>query len=214
MGNIDEVLMVKIVTEVMNRLNEQDNNEIKIGVSNRHIHLSKEDLEILFGIGYELKKSKALNQPGEFAAEEAVTITGPKGSIKNVRILGPLRKDTQVEISLTDSYILGIKTPIRESGKIEGTPGIIISGPKGSLKKDKGLIVALRHLHMGCDYAKNHGIKDGDMLSVKVKGIRSLIFDNVLARVSDRYSLEMHIDTDEANSSGLKSGDSVQLMKP
>lgn len=212
MGQINKDIVSKIVVEVVKKLKEY-NESILIGVSNRHVHLSQEDVEVLFGSGYKLKKMKDLYQDGYFAAEESVTITGPKGSIKNVRILGPLRKETQVEISVTDGFILGIKPPIKESGKIDGTPGITISGPKGTLIKDKGVIAALRHIHISTEYAKKNGIKDGDMLSVRTEGTRSLVFCNVLARVSDKFKLEMHIDVDEANSSGLKSGDRVKIVK-
>lgn len=213
MSQMDETLVAKVVLEVARRLKELENNKlVTIGVSNRHIHLCKEDMEELFGPGHELIKMKDLNQPGEFAAEETVTITGPKGSIHNVRILGPVRKNTQIEISIADGFALGIKPPIRESGNIEGAPGIVLTGPKGTIKKENGVIAALRHVHMPPEYARKRNIKDGDMVCVKTDGVRQLVFGNVLARVSDKYALEMHIDVDEANSSGLKSGEKVQLV--
>jgi putative phosphotransacetylase len=213
MNQVNEALIIKVVLEVSKRLQEYVwDRSVVVGVSNRHVHLSKEDLETLFGEGYELVKMKDLKQPGEFAAEETVTITGPKGSIYNVRILGPVRNKTQVEISMADGYTLGIKPPVRESGKIEGAPGIVITGPKGTIKKENGVIIALRHIHMPSEYARYLGVKDGDMVCVQTQGIRKLIFGNVLVRVSDRYALEMHIDIDEANSSGLRSGERVKVV--
>ncbi len=212
MGEINEELIRKIVLEVEKRL-EKEEGLIPVGISNRHVHLSQKDLYSLFGEGYELTKLKDLSQPGQFAAEETVTIKGPKGKIERVRILGPVRDNTQVEISISDSFKLGIKTPVKESGDIENTPGIIIEGPDGSIKKDKGLIAALRHIHMTEDYAKEHGFKNGEMVTVLSEGIRKTAFYNVLVRVSNKYSLEMHIDIDEANSSGLKNGDKVKVVR-
>jgi putative phosphotransacetylase len=212
MGKIDEALIKRIVLEVEKKL-EEEKGLIPVGVSNRHVHLSQEDLYNLFGYGYELTKFKDLSQPGQFASKETVVIKGPKGKFEKVRILGPVRKDTQVEVSVSDSFKLGIKTPVKESGDIENTPGIIIEGPKGSIEKDKGLIVALRHIHIPEDYAKEHGFQNGEMVTVISEGIRKTAFYNVLVRVSDKYSLEMHIDMDEANSSGLKNGDRVKVVK-
>lgn len=214
MLEINKDLTAKVVAEVIRRLEDQrQEDSIPVGVSNRHIHLSKEDLEVLFGEGYELGAMKQLMQPGEYAAEETLDIEGPKGTIKKVRILGPVRKNTQVEISLTDGFTLGFAPPVKESGKIEGTPGIKLIGPKGSLVKNCGVIAALRHIHFEPEFAERHGIKNGDMVCVKTEGVRGLIFDNVLARVSDKYVLEMHVDTDEANACGIKSGDKVKIVK-
>lgn len=214
MEQFSEDLIRKIVIEVVNKLEEYQYDEfIPVGVSNRHIHLSKEDLEILFGKGYKLTKLRDLKQPGQFAAKETVTIIGSKGSIEKVRILGPVRNKTQLELSITDGFTLGIKLPVRESGKIENTPGVIIKGPKGSVKKNEGAIAALRHIHMSEDYANKFGFKDGDWVSVITDGIRKVVFHNVLVRVSDKYVLEMHIDTDEANAAGLKNGDKVKILK-
>ena len=212
MGKIDEALIKRIVLEVEKKLEEEDG-LIPVAISNRHVHLSQEDLYNLFGYGYELTKFKDLSQPGQFASKETVGIKGPKGKFENVRILGPIRKKTQVEISISDSFKLGVKTPVRESGDIENTPGIIIEGPKGSMEKDKGLIVTLRHIHVPEDYAKENGFQNGEMVTVISEGIRKTAFYNVLVRVSDKYSLEMHIDMDEANSSGLKNGDRVKVVK-
>jgi len=186
---------------------------IPIGVSNRHIHLTKEDVEKLFGDHYELTSKKELSQPGEFAAEETVTIRTDKSEISRVRILGPIRTLTQIEISKTDARQLGINPPIRPSGKIEGTPGITIIGPKGEITIDKGVIIAERHIHMTHQDAESFGVSDGQYVSVKTKGERELIFHKVLIRVKDTYALDMHIDTDEANAAGIQTGDKGKLIK-
>lgn len=182
------------------------------GVSNRHIHLSQEHADILFGKGYEFRKLKALRQPGQYACDETVTITGPKGSIPNVRILGPVRSYTQVEVSKTDSYVLGIQPPVRDSGDIENTPGIEVIGPKGRVQLEKGVILPFRHLHLHPEDAVELGVKDKDLVAVKTTGERMVILENVLCRVSENYAAEFHIDTDEANASGLKNGDMVQIV--
>lgn len=187
--------------------------KVPVGISNRHIHLSKEDLEVLFGEGYELTILKDLSQPGQYASNEVVTIEGPKGKIENVRILGPVRKETQVEISRTDSFKLGVKPPVRDSGLLDDTPGIKVIGPKGEVHIDKGVIIAARHIHFHTSDADQFGIKDQDRLRVVVEGERGIIFENVLARVSKSYALEFHVDTDEANASALKNGDELEVLK-
>ncbi|AEX84803.1 phosphate propanoyltransferase [Marinitoga sp. 1135] len=187
---------------------------IVVGVSNRHVHLSKEDLEILFGEGYELHPIKDLKQPGQYAAEEVVTLEGPKGKIERVRVLGPVRKETQVEISQTDAFKLGVTAPVRDSGDLDGTPGIKLIGPKGSVEIKKGLILAKRHIHMLPEDAEKYGVKDKDLVYVIVdKGDRKLIFGDVLVRVSPKYALEFHVDTDEANAALLKTGDEVKIVE-
>ncbi|MGB4262531.1 MAG: phosphate propanoyltransferase [Fervidobacterium sp.] len=185
------------------------------GVSNRHVHLSKEDLETLFGPGYQLTPTKDLGQPGQFACKETVTIVGPKGSIENVRILGPVRKETQIEVSLTDAFKLGVTPPVRDSGDIEETPGIVIIGPNGKkIEKEKGVILAKRHVHMIPEDAEKFGVKDKDIVKVIVDhGNRRLIFDDVLVRVSEKFALEFHVDTDEANAALLKTGDVVYILE-
>ncbi len=185
---------------------------IPVGISNRHIHLSEEDLFALFGEQYALTNLKDLSQPGEFAAKETVTIAGPKGQISRVRILGPVRQATQLEISMSDSILLGIPAPIRMSGDLAGTPGIEIIGPQGSIKLNQGVIIAQRHIHMTPKDAETFGVKDQEAVCVKTSGIRSLIFDQVMIRVSDQFSLEMHLDIDEANAAGLRNGDRVELI--
>lgn len=180
--------------------------EVPIAVSNRHVHLSKKHVERLFGYGYELHKLKDLSQPGQFASRETVTIIGPKGKIEKVRVLGPSRGDTQVEVSLYDGFTLGVTPPIRDSGDIEGTPSIIIQGPRGQLKIEQGLICAARHIHMHPDDAGNFQVKNGQRVQIKVDGKRGITFDNVLIRVSPKYRLEMHIDIDEANAAAIQNG--------
>ncbi|EGL83176.1 Propanediol utilization protein [Caldalkalibacillus thermarum TA2.A1] len=186
--------------------------KIPVGISNRHVHLSPEHLEQLFGKGYELTELKPLSQPGQFAAQETVTLVGPKGEIPKVRILGPARGHTQVEISKTDSYKLGVNPPVRDSGDIEGTPGIKIIGPKGEVELDKGVIIASRHIHFHTSDAEKFGVKDGDRVRIRAGGERAVIFENVLCRVSDNYALDCHLDTDEGNAAGLKTGDYVELI--
>ncbi len=177
--------------------------KVPVNVSNRHIHLSEKDLYSLFGKGYELNKWKDLVQPGQFAAQETVILKGPKGKIERVRVLGPTRKKTQVEISGTDQFILGIKAPVRESGKLDDTPGIEIEGPNGSITIDEGVIRALRHIHMTPEDGEEFGVKNGDFVSVRLKGDRTTILEGVLIRITDKSALEMHIDTDEANAAGV-----------
>lgn len=187
--------------------------KLPIALSNRHIHLSQEDLNKLFGEGYQLTVKKNLSQPGQYACEEKVDLVGPKNTIKGVRVLGPARSSTQVEISITDAFKLGIEPVIRNSGDIAGTPGIKIVGPKGEVELDKGVIVAARHIHMHTKDAERFGVKDGDIVKVKTEGIRSLVFENVLVRSGDTHALEMHVDVEEGNAAGLKNGDLVELIK-
>lgn len=209
---IEEI--VKLITKmVIDKIKDLEIYKIPIGVSNRHIHVSQEDLDKLFGDGYRLTKKVDLKQPNQFAANETVTLRGPSGELENVRILGPVRNESQVEISITDSFRIGLKPPIRESGKLDNTPGIEIVGPKGSIKISQGTIVALRHIHITPNYAEKTGLKDKDIVEVETFGDRQGVLGNVLVRISENYSLEMHIDVDEANAYGLKNNDLVILRK-
>ncbi|WP_327865874.1 acetate/propionate family kinase [Aneurinibacillus aneurinilyticus] len=187
--------------------------KIPVGISNRHVHLSREHLDILFGKGYELTKIKDLRQKGQFAAEETIDIEGPKGKISHVRILGPERNKTQVEISKTDGYVLGVNPPMRDSGDLAETPGITISGPRGQVMLQEGLIIAARHIHMNETDAAKIGVKDNEHVSVRVDGERSLILEKVLCRVHPSFVLEFHIDTDEGNAAGLKNSDVVEIIQ-
>jgi len=187
---------------------------IPIAVSARHVHLTKETTEKLFGKDYQLTEFKPLSQPGQFAANEMVTLVGPKNKIERVRILGPFRPKDQVEISKTDEFFLGIDAPVRESGHTEGTPGITLIGPAGTVDIPEGVIVALRHIHMHTDDAKIFGVEDHDLVSVDVEDAeRPLTFKNVVIRVSDKFKLEMHIDTDEGNAAEIKTGENGTLTK-
>lgn len=193
-------------------LTEQDNAQIKIGVSQRHVHLSRKDLDTLFGEGYELTKKKTL-MGREFASNEVVTLVGPSlRAIENVRVLGPVRKNTQVEISRTDTFLLKVSPPVRPSGEIEGSERIVLVGPKGSVYLKEGVIIANRHIHLTPEYAKEHDLQDNDYVDVLVEGIKPTKFYDVQIRVREDFNTEMHIDTDDANSTGLKNGALVKII--
>ena len=177
------------------------------------MHLSRKELDALFGTGYELTKAKDLSQPGQYASKERLTVVGPKGAFHNVVILGPVRKESQVEVSLTDCLQLGVKAPIRESGDIEGTPGIVLVNGDKSVSLEKGLIVAKRHVHMTPEDAEKIGVKNHDIVKVKVEGARPLIFDDVVIRVSPKFATYMHIDYDEANACGFSKGIRGRIIK-
>ncbi len=176
--------------------------KILVETSARHIHLTQEAVEQLFGEGYQLTVKKMLSQPGQFASNEKVTVSGPKGELK-LSVLGPVRKANQVELSLTDARTIGVKALVRESGDIEGTQGCTVTGPNGSITLDKGVIAAKRHIHFSTADAEKFGVTNGQIVSVKVETEgRSLTFSDVVCRVSDSYALAMHIDTDESNAAG------------
>lgn len=195
-----------VTDRVIAKLEELNRCSVPFGVSNRHVHVSKEVYSILYGQD-ELSKKVDLKQPGQYAANETVTLIGPKGSIEKVRILGPFRNETQVEISLTDSFTLGVPGVIRESGDLRGTPGITLIGPKGKVTISQGVIVAHRHIHMHPDDATRMGVVDKERVTVTVHGERELTFSNVIIRVSPKFALEMHIDVDEANAGRIKNND-------
>lgn len=180
---------------------------VLVEVSARHVHVSREDLDTLFGKGYELTAKKDLSQPGQYACEERVTVVGPKRELKNVSILGPVRPSTQVEISMTDARSIGVTAPVRESGDIAGTPGCKLIGPKGEVELDKGVIVAKRHIHMTPADAEKYALKDKQVVDVKIAGEgRSTVYGDVVVRVSEKFALAMHIDTDEGNAAGVVPG--------
>ncbi|MBQ7897965.1 MAG: phosphate propanoyltransferase [Clostridia bacterium] len=174
-------------------------NKVLVETSARHVHLSAEHLEILFGKGAELTVKKMLSQPGQFACEERVTVVGPKREIKGVSILGPVRPATQVELSLTDARSIGLSAPIRESGDVAGTPGCKLVGPCGEVEIAEGVIAAKRHIHLTPADAEAFGVKDKEIVSVKIDGERNLVFGDVVVRVSEKFAAAMHIDTDESN---------------
>lgn len=210
----EKELINKITQCVIEQIkrNPKSSLEVTVNVSARHVHLSEKDLEKLFGKGYGLTPIRDLMQPGEFAAKETVMIIGPKGVLQNVRVLGPLREKSQVEISKTDGYAIGIQAPVRASGDHENTPGCILLGPMGAVQLQDGVICALRHIHMPDTLADKWGLSNNQMVKVETCSERSVIFDNVQVRVSPNYVLEMHVDTDEANASGIKSGDKVFVI--
>jgi len=182
-----------------------ENNQVTVEISARHIHVSQKDLETLFGEGYELTVKKMLSQPGQFACEERITVVGPKRELAGVSILGPVRKDTQVELSLTDARSIGVKAPVRESGDIAGSAGCKLVGPKGEIEITEGVIAAKRHIHATTADAERMGLEDKQIVKVEIPTTdgRSLIFGDVVVRVSDSYALAMHIDTDESNAAAM-----------
>ena len=186
--------------------------EIKVGVSNRHIHLTKESLEVLFGREYELTKKADLSQPGQFACNEVLIIKTNKAEIKNVRILGPVREANQIEISKTDSYTLGLNPPVRNSGDTKSSETVTLIGPNGSLETG-GCIIANRHIHMTSTDALDFGFINDEVVSVKFENEKGGTLENVVIRVNDSYFLEMHIDTDDANANLIKQGDTGSIIK-
>lgn len=214
---IDEKKLRETIAQIMSEMQpqiEESNDEIKVGVSQRHIHLSREHLDILFGKGYELTKKKTL-MGREFASNEVVTLVGPSlNAITNVRVLGPVRKNTQVEISRTDTFVLKVSPPVRPSGEIAGSEKIVVVGPKGSVYLNEGVIIANRHIHLTPEYAQAHGINDNDYVDVEIENTeKPTKFYGVQVRVRDDFNVEMHIDTDDANSAGLKNGMRVRIIK-
>ncbi len=189
-------------------------NPLYVNVSARHCHLTHEAVEALFGKGYELTVHKWLYQKGHFAAKESVTLIGPRSRIiSNLRILGPCRPDSQVELALTDARALGFDIPVRHSGDVKGTPGCMLMGPKGFYELKQGVIRAGRHVHMGPEDAKFYGVKDKQMMKLKVHGPNPVIFEDVLCRIAEGLRLEAHIDTDEGNACGLEDGIVCELLK-
>ncbi len=211
---LDKAYIADVVKRVVEQYKGNDENTVPVGVSNRHIHLSQSDLETLFGKGYELTPFKDLSQPGQYACKECLTIVGPSlRPIEKVRVLGPVRKASQVEISRTDSFILKVKPPVRESGDIAGSAPITIIGPKGIVELREGCIIANRHIHMSEEEGARFGIKDGDYVTVDVSGERRTTFYDVQVRVNKAFRLEMHVDTDDANAAGIGNGAKVTIRK-
>lgn len=207
--------LARLVAEEIRRqrqpVSEGESLRVPVGVSVHHVHLSRDHVEALFGPGYRLTPIRDL-QPGQYAAKESVTLAGPRGVLQNVRVLGPPRERTQVEISRSDAYVLGLDPPVKDSGDLGGTPGVVMIGPRQAIYLEEGLVLSWRHIHMPPDTAGRWGLKGRDLVRVRTEGERRVIFDRVLIRVSPAYRLEMHIDTDEANAAGLRNGDHVQLI--
>lgn len=214
MENQNVELIARMVMEVLESREKESNGfAVPIGVSARHIHLTQEHVEILFGKGYQLTKKKEL-MGGQYASNEQVTIVGLKlRAIENVRILGPVRKRSQVEISATDAIRLGVKAPIRESGNVKGSAPIAVVGPKGVIYLEEGCIIAKRHIHMAPKDAMAAGVADGQTVSVKADNERGTVFNHVQIRVDESFTLEMHIDTDEANAAKIATGQTVTIIR-
>jgi putative phosphotransacetylase len=223
MSQIDREKIVDKITELVLKDLESERAKaelgrrsvvIPVGISNRHLHISKPDLEVLFGKGYELRVRSQLSQPDEFASYESVTLVASKmRALENVRILGPPRELTQVEIALTDGYYLGIDPPVRLSGDLAGTPGITVVGPRGTLILEEGVIRANRHVHITKEKAEELGLKNKQLAAVVTrKTAKPLVFHDVMIRVAEKAFFELHLDTDDGNAAGLQTGDLVELV--
>ena len=211
---MDKSELEKVIRDRVRELLDNENKkEFMVEASGRHIHLSVQHMKELFGADYELTPVKDLSQPGQFACKERVRVIGAKGEFSNVVILGPCRDTTQIELSMTDCTTIGVKPVIRESGKIDNTPGILIGVGDKYIKLDKGVIVAKRHVHMTPEDARNFGVKDEEIVKVRINGKRPLIFDDVLIRVKDTFKLSMHIDYDEANACAYEKGTTGSICK-
>jgi propanediol utilization protein len=193
------ILTCRVRTQLKEKAADKTGLNVPIGISNRHVHLAQKDLDELFGKGYVLTPQKELSQPGQFAAAETVSLQGPKGTIEKVRVLGPVRKESQVEVSVTDCYKLGVFPLVRDSGQLEGTDGIRLIGPQGQVGLPRGVMVAGRHIHMTPEIAEQWGLKDGQRVTVEIPGVRAVRLESCLIRVSPHYQLEFHLDTDEGN---------------
>lgn len=216
MENCEEILKVLLEAIKSNEANngiQKNSSEIPVGISNRHLHLSQKDLESLFGKDYELTKLKDLSQPGQYACKEVVTICGPKGAIEKVRILGPVRSKTQVEVLAGDCVKLGVASHVKLSGDLNGTPEITVIGPKGSVQIEEGLMVAQRHIHMTLEDARNLGVHDGEIVSIKFEDLRGGVYSNVAIRANNSSQLECHLDIEEANAMGINSKSKVTIVK-
>ncbi|MDO4617980.1 MAG: phosphate propanoyltransferase [Clostridia bacterium] len=210
---MDESIVKKVTESILEILkNEEKDDGIKVGVSARHVHLSQADLETLFGKGHELTPKKML-MGGQFAAEECVTLVSPSlKTIEGVRVLGPVRKDSQIEVSRTDTFKLKVSPPVRPSGEIKGSAPMALVGPKGSVFLNEGCIIANRHIHMTPQDAEKYGIKDNDLVDVEIQNQKPTRYYDVQVRVHKDFNTEMHIDTDDANASAIKTGDRVEIL--
>lgn len=210
---VDEKLLDIVTKSVIDMLKAQDSYDgIKVGVSARHVHLSRKDLETLFGKGYELTPKKML-MGDQFAAEECVTLVSPSlRTIEGVRVLGPVRKDSQIEISRTDTFKLKVSPPVRPSGEIKGSAPMALVGPKGSVFLNEGCIIANRHIHMTPADAEKYGVKDNDVVDVEIQNSKPTRYYNVQVRVREDFDTEMHIDTDDANAAAIRQGDHVEII--
>lgn len=214
MNNTDKI--TDTILEVLKQkgiVSDKEEDNIPVGISNRHIHLSQADLEACFGLGYELTPIKDLSQPGQYACKETMTICGPKGAIEKVRILGPVRKATQIELLSADNFKLGVKAPVRLSGELKNSAPLTIIGPKGSVGLAEGAIVAQRHIHMNAEDAERLGVHDGEIVSIETEGCRGGVYRNVIIRANNTSALDCHIDTEEANAMGITSSSKIKILK-
>ncbi|KAF0127467.1 MAG: propanediol utilization protein [Elusimicrobia bacterium] len=209
---MDEKLVREIVEDLKLR-QERSSMPVPVGISNRHFHITKEHFKALFGADAEPCRFRRLRQPGFYACDELITVEGPKGALKNVRLIGPYRPYTQIEVSLADARTLGIDPPIRDSGKLDNSPGVKLTGPKGSVTLDRGVILSKRHIHFHPKDAERMKIKDGMEVRVRCgRGDRAAVYEGVLCRVSEKYALELHLDTEEANAAGLRNNDPAYIV--
>lgn len=205
--------LVELVTREVRAQLRLRGRQVPVGISMRHIHLSRREVDALFGRNYCLTPLRPLSQPGQFACQECLDVIGPKGVLHKVRILGPERPTAQVELAQTDCRTIGVSAPVRASGHIEGTPGVLLQGPRGVLDLARGVIIADRHLHMSTAQAAAFGLADGDTVRIRVDGGKPGILDGVLVRAGDRYELDLHLDTDDANAFQLRQGQLVTVLE-
>jgi putative phosphotransacetylase len=208
----EQAIRQMVQNEILCGMARQGQRHLPVAVSGRHVHLSEAHIRLLFGAEYSLCAAKPLSQPGQYACEETISVKGKKGTIEKVRVLAPARRDTQVEISMTDSFVLGVKPALRMSGDIKGTPGCTLIGPVGHVDLEQGVIISKRHLHISREQAKAYGLTDGDVISAKSKGERAVVFENIAVRCGDAHDLEVHLDTDEANAAMLKCGELLEII--
>lgn len=210
--NITQEQLTAIVTQAVRKELERRSRQVPVGISVRHIHLSRSDIDRLFGRNYQLTPKKKLSQPGQYACEECLDVIGPKGELKKVRILGPERRASQIELAQTDCRNIGISAPVRSSGNTAGTPGVTLRGPLGEVTIPEGVIIADRHLHMSESEAAAFGLKDGDHVQIRIDGLKPGIMGNVLVRAGNGHSLDLHIDTDDGNAFLLRQGQLVTVL--
>ena len=210
--DITQEQLAAIVAEAVRAELQKRSRQVPVGISVRHIHLSRADVDRLFGRNYQLTPKKQLSQPGQYACEECLDVIGPKGELKKVRILGPERKATQIELAQTDCRNIGVTAPVRSSGNTAGTPGITLRGPLGEITVPEGVIIADRHLHMSEGEAAAFGLKDGDHVRIQVDGVKPGVLGNVLVRAGKGHSLDLHIDTDDGNAFLLRQGQLVTVL--
>ncbi len=211
--DITQEQLVSLVTQAVQAQLRLQDRQVPVGISMRHIHLSRREVDALFGRTYQLTPLRPLSQPGQFDCQECLDVIGPKGVLHKVRVLGPERSAAQVELAQTDCRAIGVNAPVRSSGSTDGTPGVLLQGPKGVLSLPQGVIIADRHLHMNPAQAAAFGLADGDIVRVRVDGGKPGILDGVLVRAGERYELDLHLDTDDANAFQLRQGQLVTVLE-